>query len=315
MTGKGRSCINVGAILWKVKVAVPLGLTAASCTDTATQWNRGMRRNLEPSPLEDISFRLQNGTVDNPPSKRRREAFTVMTAEEIKKIHEGSPFSGLFKIPVGERLTKEWLCREPLSSEEHLALTLRYLSSGMRIPDVAMAFRVRERNREAGHPPELPDAATPSETEWRDVASGYWQRWEFPNCLGAVDGKHVQIECPRKSGSLYYNYKGTFSIVLMAVVDSRYLFTLADIGEAGHLSDGGIVKDSLTGQRLNKGKLNLPRAQKLPRTSTLVPHVFVGEEAFQLRPDFMRPLPGTRTRPEGVIYNYQLSRAMCGCTV
>ncbi|KAH9365093.1 hypothetical protein HPB48_021084 [Haemaphysalis longicornis] len=95
----------------------------------------------------------------------------------------------------------------------------------------------------------------------------------------------------------------------MAVVDSRYLFTLVDVGAPGRLSDGGIFKDSPIGQRLNKGKLNLPRAQQLPGTSTLVPHVFIGDEAFQLRPDFLRPLPGTRKRPEEVIYNYRLSRA------
>ncbi|KAH9362001.1 hypothetical protein HPB48_014940 [Haemaphysalis longicornis] len=53
---------------------------------------------------------------------------------------------------VGERLTMERLCREPLSSGERLALTLRYLSSGMRIPDVAMAFRVgKETARQAIH--------------------------------------------------------------------------------------------------------------------------------------------------------------------
>ncbi|KAH9371758.1 hypothetical protein HPB48_021025 [Haemaphysalis longicornis] len=74
----------------------------------------------------------------------------------------------------------------------------------------------------------------------------------------------------------------------MAVVHSRYLFTLVD--------------------RLNKGKLNLLRAQQLPGTSTLVPDVFIGDEAFQLRPDYMTLLPGTRTRREGAVYNCRLSR-------
>ncbi|XP_065291854.1 uncharacterized protein [Dermacentor albipictus] len=46
-----------------------------------------------------------------------------------------------------------------------------------------------------------------TEGEWRDVASGFGSCWQFPNCLGAVDGKHVRIRCPRKAGSLYFNYK------------------------------------------------------------------------------------------------------------
>ncbi|KAG0409910.1 hypothetical protein HPB47_012982, partial [Ixodes persulcatus] len=43
---------------------------------------------------------------------------------------------------VRDDLTKEFLCREPLSSKQRLAITLRYLSSGSAIKDVALAFRV-----------------------------------------------------------------------------------------------------------------------------------------------------------------------------
>ena len=61
-----------------------------------------------------------------------------------------------------------------------------------------------------------PDAA-----EWRKIAAEFGHL-AFPNCLGAMEGKHVVIEAPPSSGSLYYNYKGTFSIVLLAVVDAKY---------------------------------------------------------------------------------------------
>lgn len=42
---------------------------------------------------------------------------------------------------------------------------------------------------------------------WLNVANEFFEKWNMPNCLGAVDGKHVKIKCPPQSGSLYYNYK------------------------------------------------------------------------------------------------------------
>lgn len=61
--------------------------------------------------------------------------------------------------------------------------------------------------------------------EWKNISTGFWQRWNFPNTIGAMDGKHIQIQTPSKSGSLYFNYKKTFSLVLMAICDHEYKFT------------------------------------------------------------------------------------------
>ncbi|KAL1479688.1 hypothetical protein MTO96_051653 [Rhipicephalus appendiculatus] len=220
---------------------------------------------------------------------------------------------------VREQLTKDQCpSREPISSGERLALTLRFLSSGMLVRDAAMAFRVgietarsiiRETCTVLWEVLSPQYMKTPTEQDWREIAVGFSNRWQFPNCLGAVDGKHVQIKCPRNAGSMYFNYKGTHSIVLMAVADSQYLFRLVNVGAPGRFSDGGILQDSPIGERLHEGELFLPRAATLPRSGRVCPHVFVGDEAFQLRPDFMRPLPGSRTAPEEVIYNYRLSRA------
>lgn len=37
--------------------------------------------------------------------------------------------------------------------------------------------------------PSLPD-------DWEDIAEEFMQLWNFPHCIGAIDGKHVAIECP-----------------------------------------------------------------------------------------------------------------------
>lgn len=62
--------------------------------------------------------------------------------------------------------------------------------------------------------------------EWREVAKEFDDLWNFPNCVGAIDGKHIVMRKPHHSGSMYHNYKGQESIVLMAIVDAKQRYLL-----------------------------------------------------------------------------------------
>ena len=68
--------------------------------------------------------------------------------------------------------------------------------------------------------------AEPTTEEWEKIETEFRLHWNFPNCVGAIDGKHCAVRKTPGSGSNYFNYKGHFSIVLMAVVDAGYRFNL-----------------------------------------------------------------------------------------
>lgn len=91
---------------------------------------------------------------------------------------------------------------------------------------------------------------TPDEAMWRTISDGFNSRWNFPHCIGAIDGKHIEIQAPPNSGSKFYNYKKYYSTILLALVDSNYKFTAVDIGSYGKECDGGIFTESVLGKDL-----------------------------------------------------------------
>ena len=100
---------------------------------------------------------------------------------------------------------------------------------------------------------------------------------EFPQLLRR---KHIVIQAPANGVSTYFNYKGTHSIVLMAVCDAHYRFILVDIGDAGRQSNGGVFANSDFGQAIENQPLHIPRSRPLPGTSAShLPYVFVGKHA------------------------------------
>ena len=129
--------------------------------------------------------------------------------------------------------------------------------------------------------------------------------------MGAIDGKHVVVKAPGRSGSTFFNYKGTFSVVLMALVDANLQFITIDVGGYGRASDGGIFATSNLGRAVLDGSINFPPDAPLTGAEHLgpMPYVIVGDEAFPLLRNLMRPFPGRSCPRAQMVYNYRLSRA------
>lgn len=151
---------------------------------------------------------------------------------------------------------------------------------------------------------QIPD----TENGWREIAREYDVAWNFPHCVGSVDGKHVIMQNPENSGSMYLNYKGTFSIVLMAVCDANYCFTFANVGCQGRISDGGVFRETTFFKKMERKTLNLPSPEPLPGRQVQQPYVILGDDAFALSENLMKPYPGIHLDSNSRIYNYRHCR-------
>ena len=101
--------------------------------------------------------------------------------------------------------------KTPISAEECLAITLLYLGTEETYESLMYQVRIHRTTisqiiqeacgaiykvLQTGYM-KLPS----SPQEWKAIADEGYRRWNFPNCFGAADGKHITILKPKKSVS------------------------------------------------------------------------------------------------------------------
>ena len=262
--------------------------------------------------------RLQFGLYDQLMVELRREDpasfrnFLRMPAEMFDELLQR----------IGPRIQKKYTnARRPIETGMKLAITLRHLANGNKYSSMRYAWRVPHNtisliitevceaiiNEYAEEV--MPIPAQPQ--DWKNIADGFMRRWQFPNSLGALDGKHVACKCPPRSGSLYFNYKKFYSIVLLALVDSDYKFVWADVGGMGAASDAQLwnlseLKTSI--EDMNTNTLHIPDPAPLPNDTQDVPFYILADDAFGLKPSLMKPYSHQGMNKEERTFNYRLSR-------
>ena len=215
-----------------------------------------------------------------------------------------------------EKKTTFW--RKPLSPGLRFAITLRYLASGDSYKSLQYDFRVAN-NTIAGIIPQVCDAiiaefmdecivcpSTPH--EWLRVEETFRLKWHVPHALGAIDGKHVAIKCPAKTGTRYYNYKGFYSIIMLALVDADYKYLWLDVGANGGCSDAQIFNSSDLKTILEDGSIAFPAPVAIPEEEFVLPYYLLGDEAFALRTWLMKPYSRRNMDHGQRICNYRISR-------
>ena len=221
---------------------------------------------------------------------------------------------------VGPRIRRQetWY-RKPLEPGLRIAITLRHLASGASYHDLMYSFRVAHNTislivaevcqaiRDEYAVEVMSCPVTPE--EWRPVTELFSSRWNFHHAVGAIDGKHIAIQCPKNGGSAYFNYKGFHSLVLLALVDADYKFLWINVGAEGGASDAQLFNHCELKEALESGDLGLPAPEPLPHDDEDMPFFVIGDDAFALRTWMMKPFSRRNMSVEERIFNYRLSRA------
>lgn len=137
---------------------------------------------------------------------------------------------------ISSRISRQNTHKQPISAAERLAATLKLLATGSSQQSVAINYRIGKSTMnkllyeccqaiwEA-----LKDefVSVPDVKKWKEIAADFWRLWQFPNCLGAIDGKHVRLKAPANCGSqvcrLKYlsNFFKNFSIYSSSITKIR----------------------------------------------------------------------------------------------
>nr|XP_047139119.1 protein ALP1-like [Hydra vulgaris] len=171
--------------------------------------------------------------------------------------------------------------REPISVVKRVAVALHYLASCEEYRVVSSLFGIGKSTANLiVH--EFINAVN-------DILLPKYVKFPFfPQCVGAVNGCHIPISAPKDQAISYYNYKGWYSIVLFAVVDSRYRFIYTSVGLPGRNNDSYILQNSSLKEILES---NLFDKCCKELGDSLVPLCLIGDSAFPLTRHLLKPYP------------------------
>ena len=191
---------------------------------------------------------------------------TKLAAEDLpwSKHYMRMDVNSFRRLVISPRIVKRnTRMLSPISPLERLTLALRFLATGetFRSLEFHIVLEVFEAifSELGAFSLQLPSTAD----DWKATEKKFSERWNFPHCVGALDGKHVVMQACGQ-GSLFYNYKGSHSIVLMVLAGPSYEIVWCNVGVNGRVSDGGVWNRTGLRNSLENGEINLPLTEPLP---------------------------------------------------
>jgi hypothetical protein len=90
----------------------------------------------------------------------------------------------------------------------------------------------------------------------------------------------------------------------MAIANNNYELLMVGVGSNGRISDGGVINNTAFYEALEHNTLNVTPTNPI----NYLPYVFIGDEAFALRTDFLKPFHERELDPERINCNNRLCR-------
>ncbi|KAI8118956.1 Protein ALP1-like [Lucilia cuprina] len=227
---------------------------------------------------------------------------------------------------VHTRMTKpmfDWLLSIAKSSlikkaqrvfaQERLAITLNYLAYGTSLQSLAYKHKLGKSTiREV-----VLSTCTvlwnllspiylcePTTSQYADIADEFNSKWNMPNCVGAIDGKHVSHRHRIMKKDTH-----NINMLIIGACDAKYKFTAVSVESFNNQSEEELLKLSAFGNALLSGNLSLPASKPLYPSSAAFPHYFITHSLLSLRKHIMRPYKGTCLKAENHIFNHKITNA------
>ena len=148
-----------------------------------------------------------------------------------------------------------------------------------------------------------------TDEELLKISEDFARIWDYPLCIGSVDGCHIPCSPKAADATDFYNYKGWYSTILFAVADASYKFIYFNVGCPGRMNDGFIFRRSALKEKL---EAQAEQFLRLGRSydGIQIPLHLIGDSAFPLVHNLMKPYPQlAQLNDDQRNFNFRLSRA------